>query len=91
MFRLIAMIALGAPLIAVSAPPRQIDWPTQLAMGPDPGGHTGAGVTPETTKTGQTGDHNMGTGGTRSDEARPAKSEKPEKPENRPTEGAKRK
>jgi len=22
-----------------------------LAMGPDPGGHTGAGVTPETTKT----------------------------------------
>lgn len=23
------------------------------AMGPDPGGHTGAGVTPETTKTGQ--------------------------------------
>ena len=26
--------------------------PTQvLAMGPDPGGHTGAGVTPETTKT----------------------------------------
>lgn len=24
-----------------------------LAMGPDPGGHTGAGVTPETTKTGQ--------------------------------------
>jgi len=24
-----------------------------FAMGPDPGGHTGAGVTPETTKTGQ--------------------------------------
>ena len=24
-----------------------------LAMGPDPGGHTGAGVTPETTKTDQ--------------------------------------
>lgn len=24
-----------------------------LAMGPDPGGHTGAGVTPETTKTGR--------------------------------------
>lgn len=24
-----------------------------LAMGPDPGGHTGATVTPETTKTGQ--------------------------------------
>ena len=26
--------------------------PLLLAMGPDPGGHTGAGVTPETTKTG---------------------------------------
>ncbi len=24
-----------------------------FAMGPDPGGHTGAGVTPETTKTGR--------------------------------------
>jgi hypothetical protein len=31
--------------------------PTQLllAMGPDPGGHTGAGVTPETTKTDRPG------------------------------------
>ena len=27
--------------------------PTQLSMGPDPGGKTGATVTPETTKTGQ--------------------------------------
>ena len=27
--------------------------PLLLAMGPDPGGHTGAGVTPETTKTGR--------------------------------------
>jgi hypothetical protein len=27
--------------------------PKLLAMGPDPGGHTGATVTPETTKTGQ--------------------------------------
>ena len=26
---------------------------TAFAMGPDPGGHTGAGVTPETTKTDQ--------------------------------------
>lgn len=25
--------------------------PLLMAMGPDPGGHTGAGVTPETTKT----------------------------------------
>lgn len=25
--------------------------PLLIAMGPDPGGHTGAGVTPETTKT----------------------------------------
>jgi hypothetical protein len=27
--------------------------PNLLSMGPDPGGHTGATVTPETTKTGQ--------------------------------------
>ena len=27
--------------------------PVLLSMGPDPGGHTGATVTPETTKTGQ--------------------------------------
>jgi len=27
--------------------------PRLVAMGPDPGGHTGAGVTPETTKTGR--------------------------------------
>ena len=27
--------------------------PELLSMGPDPGGHTGATVTPETTKTGQ--------------------------------------
>jgi hypothetical protein len=26
--------------------------PLLIAMGPDPGGHTGAGVSPETTKTG---------------------------------------
>ena len=30
---------------------RRDDMPTLMAMGPDPGGHTGAGVTPETTKT----------------------------------------
>ncbi len=29
------------------------DLPYLLSMGPDPGGHTGATVTPETTKTGQ--------------------------------------
>ena len=29
--------------------------PLLMAMGPDPGGHTGAGVTPETTKTGSPG------------------------------------
>ena len=29
--------------------------PLLLAMGPDPGGHTGAGVTPETTKSGSPG------------------------------------
>ena len=27
------------------------DAPLLIGMGPDPGGHTGAGVTPETTKT----------------------------------------
>lgn len=29
------------------------ELPHLLSMGPDPGGHTGATVTPETTKTGQ--------------------------------------
>jgi hypothetical protein len=29
------------------------ELPDLLSMGPDPGGHTGATVTPETTKTGQ--------------------------------------
>ena len=29
--------------------------PLLIAMGPDPGGHTGAGVTPETTKTDRPG------------------------------------
>ena len=29
------------------------ELPYLLSMGPDPGGHTGATVTPETTKTGQ--------------------------------------
>jgi hypothetical protein len=32
--------------------PFQSYEPLLIAMGPDPGGHTGAGVTPETTKTG---------------------------------------
>jgi hypothetical protein len=32
--------------------PFQSCEPLLIAMGPDPGGHTGAGVTPETTKTG---------------------------------------
>ena len=31
--------------------PVRSDGTVLLAMGPDPGGHTGAGVTPETTKT----------------------------------------
>ncbi|MBC8006779.1 MAG: hypothetical protein H7X76_01890 [Prolixibacteraceae bacterium] len=35
------------------SPPDQFpgNTPLLIAMGPDPGGHTGAGVTPETTKT----------------------------------------
>ena len=43
---------------AVTPMDLQPDWtaggaPLLIAMGPDPGGHTGAGVTPETTKTGR--------------------------------------
>ncbi len=38
--------ALALPVLAL------LGIGTALAMGPDPGGHTGATVTPETTKTG---------------------------------------
>ena len=38
--------ALILPLLAIAGPN------DQLAMGPDPGGHTGATVTPDSTKTG---------------------------------------
>lgn len=43
--RLLLVTALLFPLLAVAA------TGDQLAMGPDPGGHTGATVTPETTRT----------------------------------------
>lgn len=43
---LLFVTALALPLLAA------IQINDQLAMGPDPGGHTGATVTPETTKTG---------------------------------------
>lgn len=43
--RLLLVTALLLPFLAVAAPG------DQLAMGPDPGGHTGATVTPETTRT----------------------------------------
>jgi hypothetical protein len=38
---------------AVSGMPEPLgaDAPVLIVMGPDPGGHTGAGVTPDTTKT----------------------------------------
>ncbi|MEX0959958.1 MAG: hypothetical protein WDZ63_11785 [Burkholderiales bacterium] len=43
--KLLLVIALSLPLVAIAG---SVD---QLAMGPDPGGHTGATVTPETTRT----------------------------------------
>ena len=43
--KLLFVAALTLPLLAVAG------TNDQLAMGPDPGGHTGATVTPETTKT----------------------------------------
>ncbi len=54
-----------------------IDAPMRLAMGPDPGGHTGDGVTPTTTKSGQAGDNNQGSGQSSSSSAtsQPAKSD----------------
>jgi hypothetical protein len=74
--------------------------PIQLSMGPDPGGKTGATVTPETTKTGQPTDepsHQPGASAAASASARdstdastgPANSSEPLKPrdstETRPT------
>ena len=48
---LFTMLSLLCTLAYAGTPPAA-QQPTQvLAMGPDPGGHTGAGVTPETTKT----------------------------------------
>jgi hypothetical protein len=44
--KLLFVAALILPVLAIAGPN------DQLAMGPDPGGHTGATVTPETTKTG---------------------------------------
>jgi hypothetical protein len=43
--KLLLVTTLLLPLLAVAAPE------DRLAMGPDPGGHTGATVTPETTRT----------------------------------------
>lgn len=43
--KLILAVALVLPLFANAA------YGDLLAMGPDPGGHTGATVTPETTRT----------------------------------------
>lgn len=43
--KLILVVALVFPLFANAASGER------LAMGPDPGGHTGATVTPETTRT----------------------------------------
>jgi predicted outer membrane protein len=44
--RQLVVTALALPLLAL------LGIGAALAMGPDPGGHTGATVTPETTKTG---------------------------------------
>jgi hypothetical protein len=43
----------GSSQIENSNVPGTTKLPDLLSMGPDPGGHTGATVTPETTKTGQ--------------------------------------
>lgn len=43
--KLLLIIALSLPPVAIAASG------DQLAMGPDPGGHTGATVTPESTRT----------------------------------------
>jgi hypothetical protein len=64
-FRLLVAILLLSPaLSAIAAPPSELTQipdeaangaralPEIISMGPDPGGHTGATVTPETTKTG---------------------------------------
>jgi len=90
MFKLLAIVAFCAPMAVMAAPTQTIDTPIvtpiRLAMGPDPGGHTGAGVTPETTKTGQSGDHNQGAGA--SPPSGSAGTSKPSKPD---TSSAKRK
>ena|ERR1700693_1199824 len=78
MFKLLVMVALCTPVVAMAATPNArnadpqqiakqdddfaIEALIRLAMGPDPGGHTGDGVTPTTTKSGQSGDNNQGTG-----------------------------
>ena len=46
-----AAVFAGMPS-GLQSDPLKGDEPLLMAMGPDPGGHTGAGVTPETTKTG---------------------------------------
>ena len=53
-----------------------------FAMGPDPGGHTGAGVTPETTKTDQPAVDaaRKATSGGKTENNLPADSSQPKKP-----------
>ena len=55
MSRLFVVILSVFCAFASAAAPAAEQPPQLLAMGPDPGGHTGAGVTPETTKTDRPG------------------------------------
>jgi hypothetical protein len=51
MFKLIPFVLCIICAMASAATPDAMPTDRLLAMGPDPGGHTGARVTPETTKT----------------------------------------
>lgn len=43
----------GSSQVGIPNVTGQVEPPYLVSMGPDPGGHTGATVTPETSKTGQ--------------------------------------
>jgi hypothetical protein len=72
--RLLLAAALSLPLFALAVNDR-------VAMGPDPGGHTGATVTPETTKTDRPAVDaaRQSTSGSRTESSGPAASAKEKK------------
>ena len=49
LFFILALFSASA--VSATPDPPGADAPVLIVMGPDPGGHTGAGVTPDTTKT----------------------------------------